>query len=96
MAHIPGPWSVDEEREEGGHYRVVDEQDVTVCRVYQQPFDTWQALDTAQLIAAAPNMLQAMRLAVAMLQGDNDIETAVDSAVVALNAAIAKVAASEE
>ena len=34
--------------EDDGHALVVDIQDVSVLRVYQQPNDTWQAADLAE------------------------------------------------
>lgn len=55
----PGPWTVSNEKEIGRHVCVVDEQDVTVCRVYQQPYDTWNAKDTARLISRAPLLVEA-------------------------------------
>jgi hypothetical protein len=40
--------------------KVVDEQEVTVADVPQQPMDTWEATDTARLIAAAPELYAAL------------------------------------
>lgn len=40
---------------------VVDVQDVTIARFYQQPHDTWSALDNAKLAAAAPDMYDALQ-----------------------------------
>jgi hypothetical protein len=54
----PERWSIYEES--SGHAMVVDCQDVSVCRVYQQPDDTWRALDTARLISRVKNNLPAL------------------------------------
>ncbi len=61
MSSTPGPWRLllDDEAQNddaGTFYKVVDVQDVTVADVPQQPEDTWNAADTARLIAAAPQM----------------------------------------
>src|ERR1700738_3805660 len=36
--HTPGPWHF-EEPDEYGHLLVTDQQDVSICRCYQQPHD---------------------------------------------------------
>jgi len=56
--HTPGPWSA-LETEWGA--KVVDEQEVTVADVPQQPMDTWEASATARLIAAAPDLYAALK-----------------------------------
>lgn len=55
--HTPGPWSIERTSDHGAAYRVMDEQEVTVALVYQQPYDTWAAKDNAALIASAPDLL---------------------------------------
>ena len=91
-AHTPGPWSA-EPTDTDGHVLVVDEQDVSVCRVYQQPHDTWQAADTAALIAAAPDLLAALRSAdawVAQYHGTPGHDAAAQSMSRVIRAAIAR------
>lgn len=58
--YTPGPWTA-EEKDKDGHVVVADVQGVSICRCYQQPYDTWRAIDTANLIAAAPDMLEALQ-----------------------------------
>lgn len=65
-AATPERWDFHQER--SGHATVVDCQDVTVCRVYQQPYDTWQALDTAEFIALAHNTMPLLLEAVERLE----------------------------
>jgi hypothetical protein len=52
--HTPRPWHV-EEPDEKGHVVIADEQDVSICRCYQQPHDTWTAAANAALIVGAVN-----------------------------------------
>jgi hypothetical protein len=54
----PRPYYVLEEQ--GEPVRIVDVQDVTVAVVPQQPLDTWQAVDTANLIVEAVNAHDAL------------------------------------
>ena len=61
--HTPGPWRVEDTDDFGARMRVMDQQEVTVALVYQQPFDTWTAKDNARLIAAAPALLEALEWA---------------------------------
>jgi len=63
--HTPEPWRIEEEAE--GSVLVTDEQGVSICRCYQQPHDTWRALDNALLIAAAPKRLAALLQAIVAL-----------------------------
>jgi hypothetical protein len=51
--HTPGPWRA-EEPDENGHVLVVDVQEVSVARCYQQPYDTWLAADNAALVRPPP------------------------------------------
>jgi hypothetical protein len=55
----PPMWIVDEV-EPDGHVRLTDVQDVTVARVYQQPLDPWNAVDTAHRVAQAVNAYDDM------------------------------------
>lgn len=50
--------------EEDGHALVVDVQDVSVLRVYQQPHDTWQAADLAEFIVLAKDLMPQLIRAV--------------------------------
>ena len=59
--HTPGPWIIEETSDHDADYRVMDEQEVTVCLCYQQPEDTWLANDNAHLIASAPDLLAALQ-----------------------------------
>jgi hypothetical protein len=58
MKHTPGPWNF---YKTPWGAKVTDVQDVTVADVPQQPLDTWKAIDNARLIAAAPELLAALR-----------------------------------
>lgn len=63
--------------ESSGHAVVVDCQDVTICRVYQQPHDTWLALDNAIFIATAHNVLPKLARSDTLLR---ELVQALDSA----------------
>ena len=63
--HTPEPWRIEEEAD--GNVLVTDEQGVSICRCYQQPHDTWRAIDNALLIAAAPKLRAALLQAVVAL-----------------------------
>jgi len=57
--HTPTPWRVDADSpEDGGHVLIVDEQDVSIARVYQQPLDTWTAEATAERIISCVEALE--------------------------------------
>lgn len=61
-AHTPGPWKL-ENPEMDGEILVTDEQDVTIATVWKQPLDPAEwAEANSRLIAAAPEMLDALRL----------------------------------
>jgi hypothetical protein len=80
--HTPRPWHP-EEPDDKGHVIVADEQDISICRCYQQPHDTWTAAANAALIVRAVNthelLLCALKKAqfalasVAYLTGNNDL-----------------------
>jgi len=63
MTHTPGPWT---SHKTSFGAKVVDVQDVTVADIPQQPEDTWQAVDTAKIIAATPKLLEAAKKLVAI------------------------------
>jgi len=67
-AHTPGPWSAEPNPVFGPSIRVTDEQDVTVATVWVNPLDpkAWGA-GNARLIAAAPDLLEAVTLLQAAL-----------------------------
>jgi hypothetical protein len=71
----PERW--DYHQESSGHAVVVDCQDVTICRVYQQPRDTWMALDNAAFIATAHNVLPKLARSDTLLR---ELVQALDSA----------------
>jgi hypothetical protein len=52
--------------EPDGNALVVDVQDVTIARFYQQPMDTWLAVDNARFVTLAhelmPDLLEAVRV----------------------------------
>jgi hypothetical protein len=80
--HTPRPWHA-EEPDAKGHVIIADEQDVSVCRCYQQPHDTWtaaanaglivRAVNTQNLLAGALNKAQFALESVVHLTGDNDL-----------------------
>jgi hypothetical protein len=80
--HTPRPWHA-EEPEHSGHVVIADEQDVSICRCYQQPHDTWTASANAALIVRAVNtrelLIAALKKAqfalesVVYLTGNNDL-----------------------
>ena len=75
QTHTPGPWEVLLHRFEAKRpfYKVAaGDEVVTVADVPQHPLDPWNAEANARLIAAAPEMLEALKEArdlLAKLQG---------------------------
>ena len=70
--HTPGPWTTEPTTDFGAAIRVMDEQDVTIALCYQQPLDTWTAEATAQLIAAAPDILALLKHAQHFIEPPGD------------------------
>lgn len=59
--HTPGRWEVEEESDHPDAILVVDEQGVTIATCWRQPYDPEEWVDAnANLIAAAPELLQAL------------------------------------
>jgi hypothetical protein len=67
----PERWSAS--KESSGHASVLDCQDVTVCRVFQQPWDTWQAITNAEFIALAHNAMPYLLRAAELLHYAHDV-----------------------
>jgi hypothetical protein len=67
----PSPWRM-EPPDGDGHVRVVDVQDVTVARFYQQPLDTWSALDNAKASVKAPELHALLQTIVEKFGSDID------------------------
>ena len=87
MTHTPGPWTFYKTTHGA---KVTDVQDVTVADVPQQPLDTWQATDTARLLAATPELLAALKELIAY-EDDTPFHDIYGASVYAqANAAIAK------
>lgn len=61
MGHTPGPWEVVMPGEVDEHYAVMDGFGHTAS-VYGYPANAAEARANAQLMAAAPELLRAMRL----------------------------------
>jgi hypothetical protein len=80
--HTPLPWHA-EDPDKDGHIIIADEQDVSVCRCYQQPHDPWTATANADLIVLAVNTCELLVAAlkkslfalesVVHLTGNNDL-----------------------
>ena len=98
MGHTPGPWFVNEDCVEGPGPEGA--RDVTVAVVYG---DNADRAANARLIAAAPELLAALKMAKDELvdvyeeaypndESDNDVTEAIDKAI----AAIAKAEGSDE
>lgn len=94
MAHTPGPWEVAIPGEVDEHYAVLDGFGHTAS-VYGHPEETSAALANARLIAAAPDLLAALRAVNAELielyeraypddETDNDTTAAIDMAIAAI------------
>ena len=66
--HTPGPWSA--WRSTDGWSKVVDEQDITIADLPQQPLDEWKSFDNARLIAAAPEMFAQLERWAEWINGD--------------------------
>jgi len=70
MSHTPGPWVNDSSHSEWGK-NVVWAGDVVIAHVVDDQHDNADA--NARLIAAAPELLAALKMAVRVMQ-DNDID----------------------
>ena len=66
--HTPGPWYIEPTSDFNASFRVMDVQEVTVALCYQQPADTWLAESNARLIAAAPELLEALKCTLEALE----------------------------
>ena len=80
--HTPGPWFVDASRQEG---LAIRHDSKMICQI--PGYGVGTRIDDARLIAAAPELLEALKLADAMLSGSNMNAKAVEKKV---RAAIAK------
>jgi hypothetical protein len=65
--HTPGPWKMDAMRDGAGHNMITVDQDIKgpyreICRSYDiEPDDLEETKANARLIAAAPEMLDALK-----------------------------------
>ena len=84
-AHTPGPWAA--RRMHTGGFDIMDPRNRDVVTVYGGGVETESREANARLIAAAPDLLEALKSLVANLaEGDFISETRIDAA----RAAIAK------
>ena len=84
-AHTPGPWTA--RRMHTGGFDIMDPRNRDVVTVYGGGVETESREANARLIAAAPDLLEALKSLVANLaEGDFISETRIDAA----RAAIAK------
>ena len=84
--HTPGPWGLS--KTEWASHAVLADDDVEVCFVCAGEHDAETELANARLIAAAPDMLAALR---AMVTAEKYGTTAThDSAMMAVRDALAK------
>jgi hypothetical protein len=86
-AHTPGPWRLDVP-EPDGEIIVMDEQDVSIDTIWKQPLDPSEWVEAnARLIAAAPELLEALEAVQQITSEGNNL---VDDDLAWIRSAIAK------
>lgn len=82
--HTPGPWIMTEQGEDD--LVVCAERGDFICRPSGATFG--EAIDNARLIAAAPDMLSALRLGLMVMIGYTHRNEAIDNAIKVMSDAI--------
>jgi hypothetical protein len=78
MKHTPGPWTVYDDSNDGKTNRIeIAARGKTVARIYQSVPE--EDLPNARLIAAAPDLLEALKMAVSALERSDYIQMDGDS-----------------
>jgi len=82
MNHTPGPWSVEKYKEPYNNhlytYHVLNEESLIVAKCGTGDFEI---PDNARLIAAAPEMLEALEAVLGWYNGPTDIEAMIRKAI---------------